>query len=181
MGYVRTAGMSTAARRARRRAMLVILALLAGLLLVFALSLAYVQGWLGTPGGGADDASSSTAVVAPAPALEPSSVTVNVYNATSTAGLAGRTGDAVRARGFTVGTVANDPEGADIPGVGVIRHGESGLAGAQLLLAQLPEGVELVDDGRQAASVDLVLGDGWQDLPAVDGNTTTGDTTTEDG
>lgn len=161
--------------------MLVILALLVGLLLVFALSLAYVQGWLGTPGGGADGSASTTAVVAPAPSLEPSQVTVNVYNATSTAGLAGRTGDAVRARGFTVGTVANDPEGAQIEGVGVIRHGELGLEGAQLLLASVPEGVELVDDGRGSASVDLVLGDQWQDLPAVDGATTTGGPTTEDG
>ena len=43
------------------------------------------------------------------------------------------------------------------------------------------EGGELVVDGREAASVDLVLGDQWQDLPAVDGDVSTGDTTTEDG
>lgn len=174
MGYVRTAGMSTAARRARRRAALVITGLLLGLLLVFGLSMAFVQGWVSLPGGDATAASTDTATAAP-PAVTAGEVSVNVFNASDIGGAAGRAAEALRARGFSVATIANDPEGADVPGVAVVRHGESGLEEATLLLASLPEGVELVADSRQTASVDLVIGDGWQDLPPVDGSAGTGE------
>lgn len=171
MGYVRTAGMSTAARRARRRAAMVITGLLLGLLVVFGLSMAFVQGWISTPGGG--DVTPTATVSAPPPTMTAAEVSVNVYNAGGIPGAAGRAGEALRARGFSVATVANDPESADLPGVGVIRHGPDGVEEATLLKAQLPEDVELVDDGRQAATVDLVLGASWEDLPAVDSPATT--------
>ena len=167
MGYVRTAGMSTAARRARRRAALVIVAVLLGLLLVFGIAMAYVQGWISLPDGdGGDEASVTTS--APAATIAPEEVTVNVYNAGGIAGAAGRAGEELRARGFAVSTVANDPEGADVPGAAVIRHGVTGVEEAALLLEQLPEGVELVEDSRGSATVDLVLGESWEDLPAAD-------------
>lgn len=168
MGYVRTAGMSTAARRARRRAALVIVAVLVGLLLVFGTAMGYVRGWVALPGGGeaSGDAASATATVAPA--MAPSEVSVNVYNAGGIAGAAGRAGEALRARGFAVGTVANDPEGADVPGVAVLRHGPTGIEEATLLLTSLPEGVELLEDTRSSSGVDLVLGAQWADLPAAD-------------
>ncbi len=168
MGYVRTAGMSTAARRARRRAALVIASLLVGLLLIFALALASVQGWISLPGsGGGGDEEVASATVAPPP-LQASDVSVNVFNATDTAGLASRAGDALRARGFLVDGVANDPEGADVPGVAIIRHGAEGAAAAQVLADALPDGVELVPVTSESDTVDLVLGDQWQDLPAPD-------------
>lgn len=168
MGYVRTAGMSTAARRARRRAALVIVAVLVGLLLVFGVAMAYVQGWVTLPGD--DGAADDTAVTSTAPvaSVSPSEVSVNVYNAGGIAGAAGRAGEALRARGFAVATVSNDPEGADVPGVGVIRHGPTGVEEATLLLESLPEGVELLEDTRSSASLDLVLGEQWEDLPAAD-------------
>lgn len=168
MGYVRTAGMSTAARRARRRAALVIVAVLLALLLVFGVALAYVQGWFGLPGGGGSTDEATTTTSAPAASVTASEVSVNVYNAGGIPGAAGRAGEALRARGFAVGTVANDPEGADVPGVGVVRHGPTGVEEAALLLGSLPEGVELVADTRSSAGVDLVLGQQWEDLPAAD-------------
>ena len=167
MGYVRTAGMSTAARRARRRAALVIASLLVGLLVIFVLALASVQGWITLPGSADGGAETSTATVAPPP-LQPSDVAVNVFNATDTAGLAGRAGDALRARGFLVDGVANDPEGAEVPGVAVIRYGPPGEQAARVLADALPEGVELVPVASDSDTVDLVLGDQWQDLPAAD-------------
>lgn len=169
MGYVRTTGMSTAARRARRRAALVITGLLLALLVVFVVAMAFVQGWISMPGGGGDAAATS-AVSAPPPALTAAEVSVNVYNAGGIPGAAGRAGDALRQRGFSVATVANDPEGADVPGTAVIRHGPKGLAQAELLLTELPDSVELVDDGRDNASVDLVVGESWEDLPPVGGD-----------
>lgn len=168
MGYVRTAGMSTAARRARRRAALVIVAVLLGLLLVFGIAMAYVQGWISLPDGeGGGDAAAVTSS-APVATVAPEEVTVNVYNAGGIAGAAGRAGEELRARGFAVATVANDPEGADVPGAAVIRHGATGVEEAALLLEQLPEGVELVEDSRGSAAVDLVLGETWEDLPAAE-------------
>ncbi|HSP61194.1 MAG TPA: LytR C-terminal domain-containing protein [Ornithinimicrobium sp.] len=182
MGYVRTAGMSTAARRARRRAALVIVALLLGLLLVFGFALAFVQGWFGlNEGGGADDAAATTAVPAPAPTLAPEDVPVNVYNANAGNGAAGRAGEALRARSFDVLTVANDPEGATIDGVAVVRHGPEGVEEAEVLRDALPEGVELVQDEREAVSVDLVLGSQWEDLgePGTDESVATAESTEE--
>lgn len=184
MGYVRTAGMSTAARRARRRAALVIVAVLLGLLLVFGFAMAFVQGWFGlNEGGGADDASVTTAVPAPAPAVAPEDVPVNVYNANAGDGAAGRAGEALQARSFDVLTVANDPEGATIDGVAVIRHGPEGVEEAGALRDALPEGVELVQDEREAVSVDLVLGSQWEDLgePDTVEDGATDDESTEEG
>ncbi|GAA1166485.1 hypothetical protein GCM10009584_04320 [Ornithinimicrobium humiphilum] len=168
MGYVRTAGMSTAARRARRRAALVIVAVLLGLLLVFGFALAYMQGWVTLPGGdrGGDEATATSAP--PVATVTPAEVSVNVFNAGGIPGAAGRAGEALRARGFAVATVANDPEGADVPGIAILRHGPTGIEEAQLLQASLPEGVELVADTRSSSSVDLVLGEQWEDLPAPD-------------
>lgn len=162
MGYVRTAGMSTAARRARRRAALVITGLLAVLALVLVLSMAYVQGWFGMGGGTADDPAATTA--APVPGLTAEDVVVNVFNSTGTSGLAGRAGDALRSRGFTVDGVGNS--GAEIEGAGQLVYGAAGAEGAQLLADALPVELEMVQDDREDESVDLILGDAWEDLPA---------------
>lgn len=167
MGYVRTAGMSTAARRARRRAALVIAGLLVGLLAVFVLALASVQGWISMPGSETADTETASVTVDP-PALEAGDVLVNVFNATDTAGMASRAGQALEARGFMVEGVGNDPDGADVPGVAVIRHGPAGAEAARVLQAALPEGVELVEVTSESETVDLVLGDQWQDLPATE-------------
>ena len=48
---------------------------------------------------------------------------VRVFNATDIAGLATTVADALKARGFTVGEIANDPSGRKVTGVGEVRHG----------------------------------------------------------
>lgn len=172
MGYVRTAGMSTAARRARRRAALVITALLAVLALALGLSLAYMQGWIGTGDGeGTDQAADTSAVTAPAPALTPDRVVVNVYNGTDVAGLAGRTSEALTTRGFRVDAVDN---GDPVEGAGVIRHGAEGLEGAELLLQTVGQPLTLVQDERDGLTVDLLLGPDWEELPTADDAAQTG-------
>lgn|GEM_PF-7113721 len=163
MGYVRTAGMSTAARRARRRAAMVMAALFGVLALALVLAMASMQGWFGM-GGEADEVAAT--VEAPTPTLAAEDVVVNVFNSTGTAGLAGRASEGLGARGFTVDGVDNS--GADVPGPGQIIHGPTGLEGAQLLAEALPQEVELVQDERDDATLDLVLGDAWEDLPAPD-------------
>lgn len=184
MGYVRTAGMSTAQRRSRRRAALVITGLLLALGLALLVSLATVQGWFGLGQGDGDEASATSVAAPPPPSLSPQEVGVDVLNGTSTSGLAGRTAEALRDRGFDVGSVDN----ADaVEGAGLVRHGPEGQEGAELLLTSVGQDLELVlEPDREGTDVLLVLGPDWEELPTADEGAETGagdeDTTdTEDG
>ena len=94
---------------------------------------------------------------------EPASVTVNVYNATSTSGLASKTATALEDRGFAVGKVANDPADREITGVAEIRFGPKGAEEAQLVLLYVP-GAELVELKRKGQKVDLAMGDAFAGL-----------------
>ena len=87
----------------------------------------------------------------------PSEVSVNVYNTTYKTGLAKVVGDQVKARGFKVKEVSNDPLRTMQMGVAVIRYGEEGDLAAALLKGHLP-GAELRKDTRAGTTVDLVLG-----------------------
>lgn len=126
-------------------------------------------------GGGTEPAPTTTTpavcvtvTVTPAAALpDPAQVTVNVYNATDRAGLAKRTADELKARGFGIGTVANDPLGATIAGVGEIRYGVDGEDNALLLKLYVP-GAKLVADDRTDTTVDLALGQKFKAVRAQD-------------
>ncbi len=93
----------------------------------------------------------------------PAKVTVNVYNATSTAGLASKTASAFEDAGFKVGKVANDPVGRTITGVGQIRYGAKAVKRAQLVALYVP-GAELVELDRKGLKVDLAMGDSFDGL-----------------
>lgn len=119
-----------------------------------------------TPGG--DPSPCVTTMVTPAQTLPlPSKVRVNVYNATGTSGLAGKTAKELGSRNFKVVKVANDPRNKKIAGVAQIRYGTKGEASAQVLLFQAP-GAELVNDGRKGKTVDLAMGDDFTGLAALD-------------
>ncbi len=162
MGYVRTGGMSTAARRRRRRTAFVLGVLVLLLAGVFGYAAAYYQGWIGDEEGSTD----TSQVTETTPPLQPGDVTLNVYNATGRAGLAGRTSESLQARGFRVDSVADDPEKATVKHVGDVRFGPKG-ARAALLLREAVPGVKFVRDKREGKTVDLVLGDAFTELPAV--------------
>lgn len=99
------------------------------------------------------------------PRLEPipSEVTVNVYNTTWKTGLAKTVAKEIKARGFKVKEVSNDPLQTMQLGTAVIRYGETGDLAAKLLKQHVP-GVQLVKDSRGDASVDLVLGNAFTGL-----------------
>ena len=128
-------------------------------------------------GGSSDDPAVSAAVepspcvttmITPADSLPaPSKVRVNVYNATGTAGLAGKTAKELGSRDFKVVKVANDPRDRKIAGVAQIRYGTKGVPSAQVLLFQAP-GAELVNDGRKGRSVDLAMGEAFAGLAPVE-------------
>ncbi|MEV7022760.1 LytR C-terminal domain-containing protein [Kitasatospora sp. NPDC093558] len=96
---------------------------------------------------------------------QPATVTVNVYNATTKAGLAGRTADELKKRGFTIGKVGNAPAELDkkVPGTAQVIAGPAG-AGASTLLSSQIAGATATADARTDASVDFVIGDSYNAL-----------------
>lgn len=94
-----------------------------------------------------------------------SKVKVNIYNGTSTAGLAGRTADDVEGRGFKVAETTNAP--VTYAGVARINFGTKGVAAAYTLAAHVP-GAELQMDARKNATVDLTLGSDFTTLLELD-------------
>jgi hypothetical protein len=153
---------SAASRRHRRnrRTAIVLIVVAAALAAAFY----YAASYLNRPRTPAATDCPTTDITAGAPAaLSPGQVTVNVYNATNRAGLAADTAKNVKARGFVVAAVANDPAKKKIDGVGEVRFGPNGKPGAELVVALL-DGVTPLQDTRADASVDLVLGNGFKAL-----------------
>lgn len=169
MGYVRTAGMSTAARRRRRRTALVLTALIGIVAAVGLYATAYYMGWLGEGETGTADQSSITTS---APTLAPEEVTVNVYNASGAPGIAGRTAQALSSRGFQIDAVDDAPPGTEVPPVAEIRHGADNLEAAQLLQTLLPDAT-LVADTRQIDVVDLYIGTDFVEVTSADTDSAT--------
>jgi hypothetical protein len=94
----------------------------------------------------------------------PKSVTVYVWNANGTNGLAGKIDGQLKSRGFSsAGFNTYNP--AQIAGVGEIHFGTAGKSGATLLSYYLP-GAKLVTVTRPDARVDVVLGTGFKALAA---------------
>ena len=91
------------------------------------------------------------------PALPPSEVTVNVFNASGRMGLAAEVASELRARGFVVAAVSNDPLTRTVEGAAELRHSTPGHAAARTVAAQV-QGATVAPDQRTDASVDLVMG-----------------------
>lgn len=97
----------------------------------------------------------------PATALTPASVRLRVTNGTSRSGLAGRTGDALRARRFVVLGVGNATK--PVRGPAVIRYGAGAEPQAKLLALQLPA-VRLQAVAGSPGTLELVLGSSFRRL-----------------
>ncbi|MEU9073584.1 LytR C-terminal domain-containing protein [Kitasatospora sp. NPDC048538] len=123
---------------------------------------------LAAPTPGAAPAASGTPAAAqgdPHAIPQPTAVTVNVYNATTKAGLAGRTADELKKRGFTIGKVGNAPAELDkkVPGTAQVIAGPAGAGAATLLTSQIA-GATATADARTDGSVDFVVGDSYNAL-----------------
>lgn len=89
-------------------------------------------------------------------------VTVNVYNGTLEEGLASQVGLELQLRGYILGETGN--KDISQPGLSaVIVSGRSGEAGAFNLQRNIPN-TEYVADARSDASVDIILGSGYEGL-----------------
>jgi hypothetical protein len=107
-------------------------------------------------------AACSSAEAAP-PSLDPTTVTVRVFNATDEAGLAKTVADDLKSRGFNVPEFANDPSDREVTGVGEIRHGRRGDEQAAFLTAFMPDAQDY-PDVRATDVVDLVIGPDFDGL-----------------
>ena len=77
----------------------------------------------------------------------PSEVHVNVYNTTYKTGLAKTVADQLKARGFVIKDVSNDPLRTLQMGTAIIRYGDEGDLAAALLQEHVPR-AQLVKDAR---------------------------------
>jgi hypothetical protein len=104
----------------------------------------------------AQAAACATVEAAP-PSLDPTTITVRVFNATDEAGLAQTVADDLKNRGFTIAEIANDTSGRKVTGTGEVRYGRRGQDAAAYLRVYLPGAGKYLDT-RADAKVDLVIG-----------------------
>ncbi|MFI8188350.1 LytR C-terminal domain-containing protein [Streptomyces sp. NPDC085946] len=101
------------------------------------------------------------------PLPEPRGITVNVLNATTRGGLAKKTADELRKRGFRIGDVGNASKEYDkkVKGTGVLLGPAAALdTSLPVLATQLPGAERRTDAARKGAAVDLIIGDGFKAL-----------------
>lgn len=174
-----TPGPRASRRQPKRNPWLGIVLIAAAMVVLFAAGFGLSMVIRGAGGGGASPTTSGapaptdtsggptpcvTVTVVPADTLPTAGdVTTNVYNATDRSGLAAATADELKARGFIIGEVANDPLARTVTGVAEIRYGTGGEAAATLMAFYLP-GAKLVPDSRTDASIDTVLGAGFEQV-----------------
>ncbi len=106
----------------------------------------------------AEAAPAGTALTVP-----PDSVAVDVLNGTGTTGLAGTVADLMRAEGFAVGAVGNEPGTVNET---VVRHGPDALEPARTVAAAVP-GAVLVPSDSIGDTVQLVVGPGYSTVVPV--------------
>jgi len=91
----------------------------------------------------------------------PEEVTVTVLNGTSRSGLAGDVTENLAERGYEVGDPGNT-RGAS--GAATIVHGPEGYLAAQAVRVQIQDAQLRLDEQREGAAVDLLIGDGFTGL-----------------
>lgn len=119
---------------------------------------------LGTKAGCATRA---TPAAAPKTLPVPGTITVNVLNATTRGGLAQKTADELKKRGFKIGEVANAPKEYDkkVKGNGVLLGPAAALdTSLPVLGAQLAGAERRTDPARKGTEVDLIIGDAFREL-----------------
>ncbi|MEU6530501.1 LytR C-terminal domain-containing protein [Streptomyces sp. NPDC046928] len=161
-------------RRARGRLVLLGVASLAGLGLAGWGTLQLVDVFTGgggkasAAGAGSDCATKTTASPSAAPKPpKPGAITVNVLNATTRSGLAKKTADELKKRGFKIGDVGNASKEYDkkVKGTGLLLGPASSLnTSLPVLATQLTAAERRTDAARKGTAVDLIIGDEFKEL-----------------
>jgi LytR cell envelope-related transcriptional attenuator len=105
----------------------------------------------------AQEAQACASASAAPPSLDPTTVSLRVFNATDKGGLAQEVAATLQERGFIVEEIANDPTEREVTGVGELRHGPRGNEAATYVALFLP-GAGDFPDTRATATVDFVIG-----------------------
>ena len=162
---VATEAASSVVARRRRKALITLAVLLLGLFFAFWWAYSYYKA---SDGGASRAGTSASAAPTCQPvdpnALTPAKITLNVYNATKRAGLAGTVSKEFAAQGYVLGKVANDPAKHAIAGPAEVRFGPAGKAAGELVMKSIGQGAVPVEDTRADATVDVALGDGFSAL-----------------
>lgn len=93
--------------------------------------------------------------------LPPEEVSVTVLNGTTRGGLAGDVSEELAERGFTLGDPGNTNQAS---GPATVVHGPEGYLAAQSVRVQVQEAQLRLDEDREGAAVDLLLGRGYTGL-----------------
>ncbi|MFE5815803.1 LytR C-terminal domain-containing protein [Streptomyces sp. NPDC056479] len=104
---------------------------------------------------------------ATAPLPKPGGITVNVFNATTRSGLAKKTADELKKRGFKIGDVGNATKTYDkkVKGTGLLLGPAASLnTSLPVLATQLTTAERRTDAARKNATVDLIIGNAFKDL-----------------
>ncbi|MEU1480554.1 LytR C-terminal domain-containing protein [Streptomyces sp. NPDC005760] len=101
-----------------------------------------------------------------APLPKPNQITVNVLNATARGGLAKKTADELKKRGFKIGDVGNATATYDkkVKGTGILLGPSSALKTSLPVLATQLASAETRTDTRKGAEVDLIIGAAFKTL-----------------
>lgn len=121
-------------------------------------ALTHYQGVWTWPSGDPAPAAPTAATCTDVSELLPAkSITLQVYNASDKAGLAGRVGTYFSQRGFRVAETGNDPQEAKVTTVALLRYGPDGALAARTVGAHIRGAITRVQDERIGDTVDLVL------------------------
>lgn len=115
------------------------------------------------PAAGASPSPSPSPVVLPAPGK----IKVNVLNATTRSGLAKKTADELKKRGFRIGEVGNAPKKYDkkVKGTGILLGPSTALkTSLPVLGTQLTAAEPRADAARKGTELDLIIGDAFKSL-----------------
>ncbi|WP_257003701.1 LytR C-terminal domain-containing protein [Streptomyces sp. SA15] len=99
--------------------------------------------------------------------VEPGRITVNVFNATPRSGLAKKTADELKKRGFKIGDVGNATKKYDkkVAGTGILLGPASSVKTSLPVLAtQLTTAERRTDATRKGNALDLIIGTGFKEL-----------------
>ena len=97
----------------------------------------------------------------------PQHTPVNVYNSTTQGGLASQVADQLQQRGFTKGTIGNDPLRRKIRGTGELRYTPDDPDGEAQVAALRPWNLgmaPIAEQDHHGSSVDFVIGDSFTGL-----------------
>lgn len=97
---------------------------------------------------------------------KPGQITVNVFNATKRGGLAKKTADELKKRGFRIGDVGNATAAYDkkVKSTGLLLGPASALKTSLPVLGTQLAAAETRTDARKGAEVDLIIGSAFKSL-----------------